>query len=199
MAQHARIIENETSELHAPIAESDDVAWCETAIARKFRVENGIVWLQESGELAPLPALKGFASLPAESRQQVFHSLAQFAQYRIGQQVDGKSLADAVSAFMNGSAIPPVHSNDAFEDAFTYVVASAVEDKLGALDKGASAEAKTERRKVIAGTVEKYRDTAFVQAVAKAKEAGSTPRSAKERKRQPGKPKIDNAVEVSLF
>lgn len=189
------VIENETPEPR----ESDQEAWCATATTRKFRVADGSVWLQEGGEVAPLPALRGFASLPAESRQQVFHALAQFAQYRIGQQVDGKSLSDALVAFMSGASIPPVHSNDAFEDAYLSLVADAVESKLGELGKDATAEMKTERRKVIVATAEKLRSANFDEAVSRAKTAGATARSAKERKRAAAKPKTDAAVEVSLF
>jgi hypothetical protein len=181
----------------APVSpESDSVAWCRAATARKYRVEDGLVWLADGDELAPLPAPVGFASLASGSQVQVFHALAQFAQYRIGQNVEGKSFATALANYISGTDVPPAKNNDAFEDAYVDRVTRAVEGQLGALPDKASDSDKKARKEVIEHTARAMREANFANVVALAKQNGEKPRDSKERKRSstPKSVKTDKAV-----
>jgi hypothetical protein len=193
MAQSAVRTHDAAPEL---IPESDAVAWCRAATARKYRVEDGQVWLADGDELAPLPAPVGFASLAAGSQVQVFHALAQFAQYRIGQNVEGKSFAVALANYINGTDVPPAKNNDAFEDAYFERVARAVEASEGTLPADASDVDKKERKEVIEHTARAMRDANFASVIALCKRNGEQPRDSKERKRSatPRTAKTDKAI-----
>jgi len=182
--------------------ESDAVAWCRAATARKYRVEDGQVWLADGDELAPLPAPVGFASLAKGSQVQVFHALAQFAQYRIGQNVEGRSFASALANYINGTDVPPAKNNDAFEDAYVDRVARAVEGQLGVLASNASDADKKARKEIVEHTARAMRDANFANVVALCKQNGEKPRDSKEPKRSatPRTAKTDKAVSgLSLF
>lgn len=162
------------------LAVRDSDAWDAAALRRDYCVDGGTVWIFQDGRLSPLPPLPGFSHLPATLHDLVFTAVAQYVTNRVAQTAEGNINA-AVEAVMGGGEIPGSRDNDAYRAALRAWIAGLIDDQLGALPEGASAEAKKERAALIESEMEYDHENRLTLAVAAAK--ANFVRQPKERKR----------------
>jgi len=180
----------ESARQHVGVS-ADQEAWLKAAALRKYRIENGIVWSGVGDMLFPLPPLPGFSSLPEAVRPIVFHGVAQFAEYRVGQTAEG-DVAKAVHDAIVSGEIPNAKTNDAFESLYRAGIAARVTKlKPELVSKTGSDEEKKVRKATLVGLVnsnadhEPTREKLFAGIIAEGK--ASATRATKERKRTPAK------------
>lgn len=153
-------------------AAADRDAWCKAAAARKYDFgEDGLPEMFAEGvglmSLAPLP---GFSLLPEAVHNAVFHSVAQFAGNRVGQNAEGNVNA-VIAAFVTEGKMPDAKSNNAKDAAYRSGIRARVDGALGKLASNASDGAKKERAEAVEKAMEANRAKLYDSIVAAARES----------------------------
>lgn len=163
--------------------DADSAAWCRDATLRKYRVENGVVYVYSQGKIAPVPAPKGWAGLDSLVSPFLFQSAMQMVSNRILQNGEGNVHETIANIMTNGRGTPSAQSNDAFDACYYDHIAALIEGLKGKLPKDASDEDKKARRALIEGNLENNHAKHFVASVKAALERGkSVPTTEKKRK-----------------
>ena len=176
-----------TSQNTTPNDAIDHEAFLEAAAERKFGTHDNQVWGKDGlGRLYTVKAPEGFAHIAKAQRPFLAMMYMQGLEYRIAQNVDGKSVQAAVDAVCRGNDLPSAKENDAWETVYTNYIADLVENQLGALPDKPTKEQVAERRDIINASAAKKanRDKYFQAAVDAAIAAGKSAVPARERKRQ---------------
>ncbi len=143
-----------------------ETEWHAAAESRKYKVDDGQVWLHSDGRLFPMP-LPNFANPAVKAL--VFQALAQFVGTRIGQTAEG-DVAKAVRAALIDGEIPRANSNDAYEAIYLAEIAARMEKRgVAPPDKNATAAEKADYAGSLKLTADAARGALFLNTIEAAK------------------------------